>query len=73
MMNSSKIMDTKRKNAYFEKTPFAQNQQSKRQKWPFLTGHKKLVMHAIPIFFLDMDHKLPQVFMYNLKKLSNHP
>ena len=48
MMNSSEITDTELKNAYFEKSPFAQNQQSEQQMWPFLMGHKKLVMHAIP-------------------------
>ena len=32
--------------AYFEKSPFAQKQQSERQKWQFLTGHKKVGMYG---------------------------
>ena len=40
-----------KRHIFKKKLPFGQKQQSVQQKWGFLTGRKKVGMHAIPIFF----------------------
>ena len=61
-----------KRHIFKKKLPFGQKQQSVQQKWGFLTGRKKVGMHAIPIFFFfAMNQKIHLKGLWNLFEHPN--